>query len=50
MTKINSAPELRVSALALMAIISERPMTGYEIKKLIELFVTTKRFNKRLQK
>ncbi len=36
MTKINSAPELRVSALALMAIISERPMTGYEIKKLID--------------
>lgn len=36
MKKSNSASELRVSALALMAIISERPMTGYEIKKLID--------------
>jgi DNA-binding PadR family transcriptional regulator len=29
-------PELRVSALALMAILSEKPMTGYEIKKLVD--------------
>ncbi len=36
MTEVNPVPELRVSALALMAIISERPMTGYELKKLID--------------
>lgn len=36
MKKSSSASQLRVSALALMAIISERPMTGYEIKKLID--------------
>lgn len=33
---LDEISELRVSALALMAILSEKPMTGYEIKKLVD--------------